>query len=181
MLNYWQGKKVKLRALELSDLAFFFALSQDTERTRLLDWLTPPTSKAALEDWLGDKAKQEMQNFEYQWMIDTLEGQTVGSIATHTCNSRTGTFSYALDVAREFQRQGFATEAINLVLEYYFQELRFQKVTVSAASNNEASIALHKQLGFKHEGTHRRMVFSNGAYYDSEWFGLTVEEFLNLD
>ena len=141
----------------------------------------PPTSKAAIEDWLGTKTKQAMQDFAYQWMIDTLEGETVGSIVTHTCDSRTGTFSYALDVARDFQRQGFATEAINLVLSYYFQELRFQKVTVSAASNNEASIALHKHLGFKHEGTQRRMVFSEGVYHDLEWFGFTVEEFSHSD
>ena len=180
MFNYWQGEKIRLRALELSDIDFFFVLSQDVERGQLIDWLKPPTSREAIENWLRDKAKQDMQNFEYQWMVDSLAGQTVGSIVTHTCNSRTGTFSYALDIAREFQRKGFATETITLILSYYFRELRFQKVTIAADSNNTASIALHKQLGFKHEGTHRRMVFSNGVYSNIEWFGLTAEEFLQL-
>jgi len=180
MTNYWQGEKIKLRALELSDADFFFNLNQDTERSKLIDWLKPPTSKEAIEYWLQDKIKQTIENFEYQWMIDDLDNQTVGSIVTMNCDSRTGTFSYALDIAREFQRQGFASDAIKIILKYYFQELRFQKVTVAVHSNNTASLELHRQLGFQHEGTHRRMVYNGGEFYDLEWFGLMVEEYLQL-
>ena len=35
--------------------------------------------------------------------------------------------------------------AIQLVLNYYFAELRYQKVTVGIVSYNEASIALHEK------------------------------------
>jgi len=178
MNNYWQGQKIKLRAVELSDLEFFIALNQDTKRQQFLDWLKPPTSNSIIEDWLKDKAHQGMKDFQHQWMIESLEGQTVGSIVTHSCDSRTGTFSYALDIAQQFQRQGFASEAIRLILKYYFQELRFQKVTVAVHSNNLASIELHKHLGFQHEGSHRRVVFSEGEFYNLEWYGLTIEEFL---
>ncbi|MEM6430833.1 MAG: GNAT family protein [Deinococcota bacterium] len=177
MSNYWQSKTIKLRALEASDLDFFIALNQDTQRSQFIDWLRPPRSTIAIEHWLKEKAQQNMQDFQYQWMIESLEGQTVGSIVTHSCDSRAGTFSYALDVLNKFQRRGYASEAIKLILNYYFQELRFQKVTVAVHSNNVASIELHQHLGFQHEGRHRRMVFSEGTYYDLEWFGLTTEEY----
>lgn len=177
MDNFWQTKKIKLRALELSDLEFFITLNQDTQRSQFLDWLQPALSNTAIENWLKEKAQQNIKDFQYQWMIDSLEGQTVGSIVTHSCDSRTGTFSYALDIAHEFQRQGFASEAIRLILKYYFQELRFQKVTVAVHSNNIASIELHKYLGFQHEGSHRRVVFSEGEFHNLEWYGLTVEEY----
>ena len=176
---YWQGEKVELRALELSDADFFFKLNQDTERSKFVDWLKPLVSREAIEDWLQEKTKQTIENYDYQWMIDSNDGQIVGSIVTHSCNSRVGTFSYALDIAQEFQRQGFASEAIKLILKYYFQELRFQKVTVAVHSNNLASLELHKHLGFKHEGTHRRMVYNGGKFYDLEWFGLIFEEYLD--
>ncbi|MEM7735797.1 MAG: GNAT family protein [Deinococcota bacterium] len=178
MFNYWQSKTIKLRALEVSDLDFFIALNQDTQRSQFIDWLRPPSSTSTIEHWLKEKAQQGMQDFQYQWMIESLEGQTVGSIVTHSCDSRTGTFSYALDVLNEFQRRGYASEAIKLVLKYYFHELRFQKVIIAVHSNNVASIELHKHLGFKHEGSHRRMVFSEGRYFDLEWFGLTIEEYV---
>jgi len=36
-----------------------------------------------------------------------------------------------------------------LILKYYFEELRYQKVTVPVHANNPASIRLHEKLGFK--------------------------------
>ncbi|MCA9837900.1 MAG: hypothetical protein KC422_13365 [Trueperaceae bacterium] len=38
---WWRGK-VRLRALELSDLDFFHELNQHSERNKLIDWLKPP-------------------------------------------------------------------------------------------------------------------------------------------
>ncbi len=175
--SYWEGVNIKLRALEPTDAEFFFQLQQDTERNRLLDFLHPPHSRAALEDWVREKAKREFKNDAFQWLIETLAGDPVGSIATQTCNSRDGTFSYALDVAREHQRRGYAGEAIVMVLRYYFQELRYQKVNVATQSDNAATIALHEHLGFTHEGTQRRMLFQQGRYFDLVLFGLTKEEF----
>ena len=43
---------------------------------------------------------------------------------------------------------------------------------------NAASIALHEKLGFRHEGTLRRMIYTKGEYFDQLWFGLTREEWL---
>jgi len=63
------------------------------------------------------------------------------------------------------------------VLRYYFEELRYQKVTVSVYSFNEESIALHKRLGFKQEGCLRRMIYTRGQYFDRLLFGLTADEF----
>ena len=69
--------------------------------------------------------------------------------------------------------------ALTDILEepYYFDELRYQKVTVNVHSHNEASILLHQKLGFIKEGTHRRMGYTKGGYFDVIWFGMTVEEF----
>jgi RimJ/RimL family protein N-acetyltransferase len=66
-----------------------------------------------------------------------------------------------------------------LVLRYYFQELRYQKVTVRVYSFNDASIRLHEKLGFQLEGRLRRTVYTNGEYFDELIYGLTVEEFVS--
>jgi len=64
-----------------------------------------------------------------------------------------------------------------LVLKYYFEELDYQKVTVQIYAFNEASLKLHKKLGFQQEGCLRRMIYTDGTYHDEIIFGLTVEEF----
>ena len=176
-MGFWEGQRVRLRAVEPEDAAFFFELQRDTERNRLLDFLPPPSSLAALELWTRAQSQQELKNDAFQWLIESKAGERVGSIVTHSCNLRNGTFSYALDVAASAQRKGYAAEAVSLVLRYYFGELRYQKVYVGIQSDNEASVALHRKLGFELEGTQKRMIFQRGRYLDLLLFGLSAEDF----
>jgi len=75
------------------------------------------------------------------------------------------------------RRQGYASEAIRIVLRYYFFERRYQKANVSIFEFNEGSVVLHQKLGFQPEGRLRRTVFSNGRFWDELLFGITIEEF----
>ena len=104
----------------------------------------------------------------------------MGSISTQNCNSRNGTFSYGIDISAEERGNGYATEAIQLVLKYYFEELRYQKVTLPIVSDNHASIHLHEKLGFQQEGRFRRMLYSSGKYIDVLWYGMTMEEYSEI-
>jgi RimJ/RimL family protein N-acetyltransferase len=100
----------------------------------------------------------------------------VGDISTHHCSPVNGVLSYGVAIRADQRRNGYAGEAIQLVLRYYFCERRYQKANVSVYAFNEASIALHRRLGFQEEGRLRRTIFSNGRYWDELLFGITVEE-----
>jgi RimJ/RimL family protein N-acetyltransferase len=176
-MNFWQGEKVRLRALEPSDWEFFFQLSQDSQRIRYQDFLWPPVSQEYIRTWVLEQSKKKLEEDIYFWVIANTEGNPVGSIDTHHCDHRTGCFSYGIDIAPEFKRKGYASEAIRMVLKYYFEELRYQKVTVYVHSDNPASIGLHEKLGFKKEGIIRRMVLNAGQFYDMLWYGMLKEEF----
>ena len=101
----------------------------------------------------------------------------VGDISTNHCDPRVGHLHYGVNIGRGHRRKGYASEAILLVLRYYFEELRYQKVTTTLYSFNDATIALHERLGFQQEGRIRRSIFTRGAYYDELLVGMTVEEF----
>jgi len=79
-------------------------------------------------------------------------------------------------VQGEHQRKGYASEAIRLVLRYFFEELRYHKATVQVYAFNEASIRLHQKLGFQEEGRSRDMIYTQGRYVDELTFGLTFDE-----
>ena len=176
-MNFWNGDKIHLRAIEPSDWEYFFKWNLDSERARYLSFVWPPTSAESLKVWTLEQSKKKLENDEFRWVIENNKGEPVGSIDTHSCVPRNGSFSYGVDIAEGYRRKGYASEAIKLVLKYYFQQLRYQKVTVPVHSDNPASIALHQKLGFTKEGVLRRMVFSNGQYQDEIWFGMTREEF----
>ena len=175
--SVWQGKRIRLRAIEPEDWEAFYAFEQDSELGRLDDYVYVPRSKEASKRWAEKRSAEEHKDDQYFMVIETLHGEIAGAMNSHTCNARNGTFSYGVALGEQYRRQGYASEAIILLLRYFFQELRYQKVTAQVYSFNEPSIKLHEKLGFQLEGRLRRMVYTNGAYHDHLLYGLTVEEF----
>ncbi len=176
-VDFWRGAVVRLRAIETTDVANFLRWNEDSERGRLLDFLWPPQSEAAVRAWVEEQARRKLEGDAYHWVIENAQGDAVGSIATHHCNQRDGVFSYGLDIDCRHRRRGYARAAIGLVLRYYFDHLRYHKASVMVHGDNEASLRLHDRLGFVREGILREQVFTNGVYVDLILFGLTADEF----
>lgn len=175
--SVWRGERMCLRAMEPEDWAAFFANNEDSEGARR-SWFIPfPRSAAGQRRWAEEIALKTAENDAFRWVITDHENTVVGTINTHSCDRRVGSFSYGIGVFRQFGRRGYASEAITLVLRYFFAELRYQKCTVEAYDYNEPSIRLHERLGFQHEGRIRRVVFTHGRHCDAIMLGITAEEF----
>ena len=56
----------------------------------------------------------------------------------------------------DHQRQGFATEAVERLLEHCFTDRRLHRVVAEAFAGNRATAALAPRLGFRLEATHRQ-------------------------
>ncbi len=177
MVNIWQGEKVRLRAVEPRDWESFDRWDQDTEIARLCYYIPFPRCAEGTRKMANDMSLAGPKNDDFRWMIETLAGEAVGTINTHHCDSRYGTFEYGLAIAREHWNHGYASQAVRLVLAYYFGELRYQKCTVHVYDFNPASLHLHEKLGFTQEGRLRRMIYTEGMYHDEFVLGMTAEEF----
>lgn len=175
--NFWEGSIVRLRAIEPSDWETFFEWNQDTDAAMRSYYLPFPQSREAVKRWAEKTSTQPPERDAFFLVIETLDNEIAGSISTHSCEPRNGTFKYGLAIREEHRRKGYAAEAVRLLLRYYFGELRYQKVTASVYSFNEPSIRLHEKLGFKLEGRLRRMIYTQGSYFDELLFGITAEEF----
>jgi RimJ/RimL family protein N-acetyltransferase len=175
--NFWQGKRVRLRAVTSDDWKFFLDSDLETEFAQFTDNILFPDSAERLKKWTSELALAEPWKHEFRMMIENLHGTCIGTINTHTCDSRVGTFRYGLAIQREHRHKGYATDAIQLVLMYFFHELRYQKVNVNIYDFNIPSLELHKKLGFQEEGRLRRMVYTDGKFHDEIILGLTAEEF----
>lgn len=176
-MNYWEGERIRLRGLEPEDAETFHALNSDSEMARNFDFLWPPSSLAAVKNWIDEQSKKGAENDEIHCVIETKSGDFVGTINAHHCDRRVGCFQYGLAIHAGQRRKGYASEAVCLLVRYFFEELRYQKVTVTVYSFNEASIQLHERLGFQLEGRLRRTLYTNGRFYDQLYYGMTREEF----
>lgn len=177
-MNYWESERIRLRAIEPEDASIFFDWNQTRNMPLMVDRLHPPTSQKVVADWIAKTtAKFDENSDNFFFVIATLDGDVIGSIDPHKCDRRVGDFTYGIAIRPEYQRQGYAREAIEMVLRHYFRELRYQKVTVKVYGYNEPSRLLHESLGFVKEGQIRRAAYHNGRYYDDLIFGMTKEEF----
>ncbi len=180
MTNIFQGKLVRLRAGEPSEAVIFRNWDrEDTESGRLMYEIPFPMPRLNEQASSNEVKLHEGDNFPFT--IETLDGVVAGAIHIHHCDVRCGTFMYGIAIFPEHRRKGYAFEAIWLTLRYYFYERRYQKCTAEVYSFNEASARLHERLGFTLEGRLRRMVYTAGAFRDTLFYGITIEEFQAKD
>jgi RimJ/RimL family protein N-acetyltransferase len=180
MVNYWDGSTIRLRSVEPGDAEAHHRFNL-TDDYGLIDRIYPPGSLARVQEMAAKKAVEEFDGKTYSFQMESIEsGELVGHIATHDCDPRVGIVSYGLSVLEEHRGKGYASEAVCLVLRYYFRELRYQKANVGVFEINEPSKRLHESLGFQVEGRIRRSVYTQGAFSDLLWYGMTVEEFREL-
>jgi RimJ/RimL family protein N-acetyltransferase len=181
--NFWRGSTIRLRPIEQPDLDEILSSTDehDTEIDRYEDAIGFPQSREQDRESLQRLAKQVGKKDYLFCFIEDLQAQKVGYINSFDCVRRNGTFKYALAVKRPFWRKGYGREAVTILLRYFFRELRYQKCTALVYSFNERSIRFHEALGFRFEGRLRNMVYTNGAYYDELYFGVTRAEWDQID
>jgi RimJ/RimL family protein N-acetyltransferase len=179
MNDNWHGHKVRLRAVEPEDWQYFLSWSSDAAQQRAVDRLYPPQSAAMTQQYAEEQARHRFadSNGSFRWIIEDLSGQAVGCVVTFDCNPRVGTLKYGISISEARRGEGLGSEAVALVLRYYFQELNYQKANAPIYSFNDGSIRFHERLGFQCEGRLRRMVYTGGEYFDELQYGITREEF----
>lgn len=179
MKPYWEGERIRLRAIEPADARHHFDMDRERDIDRNLEAVMPPNSMARAEKWARESAEQGFRDGDcFPFEIEALDsGELVGSIDTHHCDARAGVFEYGIAIREEYRGRGYASEAVLLVLRYYFLERRYQKCNVGVFDFNDASVRLHERLGFEPEGRRRRQTYTGGAYHDLLLFGMTIEEF----
>ena len=180
-MNMFKGKKVRLRAKTIADIdreqKLFEETEYNTELDRLTDSVYPPFSYDARRADMENGVRKNNDWDNCSLVIETLDHVAVGGIGVFKTDRTNGTFSYGLGISPEHQKKGYASEAIAIVLNYYFNELRFNKCTVQVYDFNEGSKALHRSMGFVEEGRLRDSKYSHGQYYDILLYGITKKEF----
>jgi RimJ/RimL family protein N-acetyltransferase len=176
---YWEGKRVRLRAVEPSDAKHHFEIDRERDVDRNLEAVMPPNSMARAEKWTREASEKGFRDGDcFLFEIEALvSGEHVGAIDTHHCDPRVGKFEYGISIREGHRGKGYASEAILMVLRYYFLERRYQKCDIGVFEFNEGSVRLHERLGFMLEGRRRRHTFTGGEFHDMLLFGMTVEEF----
>lgn len=175
---FWRNEKIELRPFKQEDWKEWYEDFEDSEAIRMLQWGVelPRTEEMAIkqyEEWkdFGNKSER------FMFAIINEEKEVVGGINLCGIDQKNGTFSFGIRVNRNHRNKGYGREAFRMILRYGFNEMRLQKCNSGCVHVNEGSIKLHKSVGFIEEGRQKRMLYTDGKYFDNVIFGLTKEDF----
>jgi UDP-4-amino-4,6-dideoxy-N-acetyl-beta-L-altrosamine N-acetyltransferase len=100
----------------------------------------------------------------------------VGVCGLTSINMVHRTAEFSLYIAPEYQKRGYAKEALIKLLHYGFNDLGLNNIWGEVLEGNKA-MKIFKEVGFKYEGTLRQMYFKDGELWNCDRISILAEEF----
>ncbi|MBY5760421.1 GNAT family N-acetyltransferase [Rhizobium leguminosarum] len=170
-----KGAGVHLRPASPDDAEARFSLGTDADISRMFGVSqsdVKPITRDAAEEW----AQGQAQN-PYAWMIE-LEQRLIGEIKLHSLNFQDRRASMAVAIYDPpLLGKGLGSEAIRLLLQHAFTELKLHRIGIRVLAYNERAIRAYQKCGFVVEGRERETAFVDGKWHDDLMMGLLSTEF----
>jgi [ribosomal protein S5]-alanine N-acetyltransferase len=173
------GERVLLRRAQSRDSAELIALRKRSLK-RLRPWDPKPAKGMTLwnQDWV-DRLLASRRDSAYCKLLICLRdnGTIVGGASLNSIIR--GPFHSAFAgwwLGDSFEGHGYMTEALRLLLEHAFTELRLHRVEANIRPENIRSKRLAERVGFRLEGYSPRYLQIAGTWADHERYAIVVEE-----
>jgi len=162
-----KGKKIQLRALELTDLDFLYELENDESVWEVSNTINP-YSRYILKKYLENSHKDIFEVKQLRLVISTLTNEkAIGCIDLYDFDPKNQRVGMGLVISNANEkRKGFGFEAIQLLCDYSFEALGVHQVYAAISEGNIASIKLFEKLGFVKTGIKKDWNKSQGNYQD---------------
>ena len=150
-------------------------------------WLNDPEVNKYLEsrggqtiDSLKEFINYQITNKVYIWaIIDKALDVHIGNIKIDPINTKHKYGEYGILIGdKDYWGKGFAREASEAVLNYFFKNNYLRKINLGVVKINLDAINLYKKLGFKQEGYLQRHLVYDGAEEDVIRMAIFREDFL---
>lgn len=168
---FMSGDRVALHTVEEADLDAFARARSDPDIRMPLS-IDTPQNREGLESFFEETVSDE----EGAWFVATVDEETVGAAMFPEVRESDGLGEIAYWILPEYQGEGYGREAVSLLLEYGFEELRLNRVAADCLATNDASRGLLESLGFSSEGRFREATFQHGSHVDVLRYGLLADE-----
>jgi len=146
------------------DFADEFILKANNSKNIHSPWTQPPLNQKEYEAYLNKISLNNQEGF----FILTIDKTKIAGVININEIVRgcfqSGYLGYY--IFQDFEKKGFMTEALSLVITYAFNTLQLHRLEANIQPTNTASINLIKNLNFVEEGYSKKYLKINNEWQD---------------
>ncbi|PRX29793.1 RimJ/RimL family protein N-acetyltransferase [Orenia metallireducens] len=169
------GQRIRLREYQSSDFEDIRGWVINPEITGYLsDIFLYPNSEKDTRDFLNKAMSNEWTGFV---IADIEDGDYIGQIDFVNLDLKNGYGVLGLVIGdNENLGKGLGSEALDLILDFAFNQLRLNRVELVCWEYNHRAQRSYEKVGFVKEGIRRQKRYRNGKYHDEICYGILKDE-----
>ena len=169
------GEKIILRALEPEDLNFLYQI-ENNESFWEVSHTQTPFSKYILKRYLENAHLDIYESKQLRLLIEEKSTRKqIGMIDLFDYNPQHKRAGIGILIHPDFEKNGFASEALSIIINYSFSNLQMHQLYANITSDNIKSLALFNKYNFIKTGVKKDWILSEGKFKDEVLFQLIKE------
>lgn len=171
------GKTVLLRAVEPADTERLYLWENDMQMWHLSN-TRAPFSKYLMDQYVMNAQQDIYAAKQLRLMIDTnnQDADTVGCIDLFDFDPANRRAGIGILISEEERGKGYGKEALELMIDYAFNTLNLHQLFCNILENNEQSLAMFRNSGFKEVGLKKDWTMVDGIWQNEYLFQLMKRE-----
>jgi [ribosomal protein S5]-alanine N-acetyltransferase len=171
-----ETNRLTLRPINQTDKEKVFEYRSDKETNRYQGWI--PETIQDVEFFIGKVAKQinEPETWFQFVIIEKNSEKIIGDLGVHFFGEENLQAEIGCTLNKHFQSRGYASESVESVIEYLFNDLKKHRIITSIDPENMNSIKLVERIGFRREAHFVESLFINGTWVDDVVYAITKKD-----
>lgn len=169
-----QSEQIELRLIQWSDLDSIHALHSRPEVDEYNTLGIPADleqTRNIIKPWIEAHAADQIQNYTFA-IFSKTGNQFTGLIALKLSVEKFSKAEVWYKILPKFWGQGIGTQALNLILDFAFDDLYLHRVEAGCAVENGASIRLLEKVGMTREGRCREILPLKTGWSDNFMYAI---------
>ncbi|UCE94530.1 MAG: GNAT family N-acetyltransferase [Flavobacteriaceae bacterium] len=159
-----ENETLKLRALERDDLDLLFSVENNSAHWEVSDTLSP-FSRDVLLRYIENAHLDLFEAKQLRLVITRTSDKCVlGLIDLFDFNPNHKRAGIGILILNQYKRKGYASEALDIFINYVFGHLDLHQIYASIPLNNKASMSLFKTKGFQEIGIQKEWIRRRGEF-----------------
>lgn len=170
------GARIRLTEMSEPDVIQFYDWFWNSPPERMTCW---PVEPLTLDETIARFHAPPATNAPKRIAIRRIEDDVfVGRISYFNVNTRNRSAEIGYLIGPDYRGHGYASDALTLLLNYLFHDLKLNRVHAQTGAFNGASISLLVRHGFQLEARLRQHHDVDGTLHDDLIYGILAHEFL---